>query len=216
MRLSLIFVLLFIHPVALANKYSVTAGNEKVCHEFVTQLNHQMKFDNQITDKVKRVTINYPTQKIRLPDNINEKVMVLDINNDGSKDLVFEYNDDRSYIHGSILYVEYDSGEAIKENHEITIDSLKIFPCQLSVAKPDSKDCPPLSDNAGWAGIDLEIGKEKVHFRGRYTNIDIRTYEDENYLQLIRNYKQPYNLNYAGIIKVKNKTEFESICLFSK
>ena len=210
-----LFLLSIVVPsLSIADSFEIDAGEEKICTEFVKQLNQQMGFSSLKSNEVTKVKRTFPEQKIRLPKEINEEPMIFDFDNDGVDDLVLEFNDWRRYITGSIVYVAYSKGNS--EVSEIDISDINVFPCQFSSDKPKSSDCPTFSQNADGAGIDFSLKEHKVHFRGRYTDINLRTYNGDNYLQLFRTYKHPYKKHYAGIIKVKNKTEFTPVCLFSK
>jgi len=212
---KIIFLLSILIPcLSNAHSFEIDAGEENICGEFLKQLNQQMGFSSLKSKEVTKVRRTSPQKEIIFPEQIDEKPMFFDFNNDGIDDLVLELNDWSRYITGSIMYVAYGMGNS--EVSEININDINVFPCQFSSDKPKSSDCPTFSQNADSAGIDLSLGEHKVHFRGRYTDINVRTYKNENYLQLYRTYKNPYKKHYAGIIKVKDKIEFTPICLFSK
>lgn len=205
---------ILIPSLANAQEFTLQAGGEEMCSGFLHQLNHQMGFTKEKPKEVTTVKRTYPDGKVKLPLEIQETPMIFDFDNDGIKDLVAEFNDDRRYINGSIFYVAY--GKGIANISQIDVTDLNVFPCQFAVNKPDASDCPTFSQKADGAGIDFKLEGAEVHFRGRYTDVNVRTYKSENYLQLIRTDKYPYSKHYAGIIKVKNQVEFTPVCLFSK
>ena len=141
---------------------------------------------------------------------------LFDFDNDGMLDRVFSYSNAGSYITGDIFYVEYgDQNKTISTKDKLTIENIKIFPCQFDNSIIKSSSCPTISQGADGAGIDVSFESgESLFFRGRYTSMTPFKYKNKTYLILRSNSQSTENS--AAVIYPYSKTNFKSVCLFKR
>ncbi len=192
-------------------RFSMVAGNENQCSLFLLQLN-SIWGGPRPSSKLKEIRATWKDGGIKLPNNITRNPMYYDFNNDGKTDAVFKYDGGGSYLKGTILSVLYNTEKYPDDTSSISISDLTIFPCQFDKKVPEPSSCPPASQKADSAGINVLLSGHEVFFRGRYTDMTPLKYKQESYL-LLRSLSDGVS---AAVIKPKGVTNFETTCIFGR
>jgi len=198
------------------NYFTFESGDEIKCYEFLKELNSWgVRASNQVSLKVKKVPMIKSEISYSAPKQITSDFYVFDFNNDGINDLVSRQNNWSKYLRGTIYYVVYGGGEEDFNKTELDVSDISTYPCQYSNPLPKTTDCPTFSQNADSSGIEVVLENKKINFRGRYTQMDPVIFENKGYF-LLKSYSSLKGKDYAAVIEPVNKTNFNSVCLFSR
>ena len=198
------------------NYFSFESGDEIQCYEFLKELNSWgPRTSNQVSLKVKKLPMIKSEISYSAPKQITSDFYVFDFNNDGKNDLVSRQDNWSKYLRGTIYYVVYDGGEEDFNKIKLETSDISTYPCQYSNSLPKTTDCPTFSSRANDAGIEVVVKNKKIKFRGRYTQMDPVMFENKGYF-LLKSYSSLKGKDYAAVIEPVNKTDFNSVCLFSR
>lgn len=202
-------------PSAIAAaQYVLHAGTENVCTAARNFLNDSPR--GQPKERFETLLVAKPAATSELPERLSGGALLdFDFDNDGFPDEVFEYVNAGSYISGTLLYVRRGTtGPATPKR--LQVDEIAIFPCQFDPRVPNSKSCPPLSQDADEAGISISMPKLRrpIFFRGRYTLMEPVRYSGRTYIVLRGNSFGVHGL--AAVIEPTGGLNYRSVCLLKR
>ena len=191
--------------------YSPLAGSDPMCTmtaDFLNSESHSSPNFQRPQDQKADEQL-----QVRLPPPLSGTRSYFDFNNDGQIDEVFTYDNEGSYISGTILYVRLGGPSRKTTKAPISINELNIYPCQFDPRSGDSSHCPPYSQDGDDMGIEVRISglKKPVFFRGRYTDITPVLNAGKTYLVLRSNSAD--TSRYAALIEPQKNGAFRSVCL---
>lgn len=213
---------LSINMASANEKYTVVRSVGPVCSVAAQYLYNYSSFNRTLVEEPGRFKNDLDEFKnnpelFHLPSGMTASPYVdFDFDNDGILDRIFAYDGAGSYIRGSIWFVAFGkSKENSNQKIPLTVDDVKVFPCQFDPSVHNSNSCPMISQAADDGGIKVSFSDEKsVFFRGRYTYISPIRYKGRTYLTL--GTSSADTEKYSAVIEPIGGTRYRSVCLFKR
>ena len=212
-RTAVLLTLLLWQAVALAQaRFELIEGKEEFCGPSAEILNYSQGapagFQRLEETTLSPASLAPPLEGVQLVD--------FDFDNDGQLDQVFMDSREGTYISGTMFYVRHGPLPEATESRVLSIDELRIYPCQFDRRSTGSAHCPPYSQKGDELGVNVRIpGKKKgVFFRGRYTVITPFRYDGRTYLGLQS--RSADTEDYGAVIEPRKGSAYRSVCLYRR
>jgi len=163
--------------------------------------------------KLTRPIWSKASDSVVLPEELaGSNESIFDFDNDGKKDRVFGRIFENTYMHGSVLLVQYNYSILDKKNP--FEETSGFFPCQMDKTPHKIKDCPPFSQENDEAGFSMEgqTDKDSFYFRARYSSLEPFIFQGTTYIGV----KSIDENDFVGVLKPLPDRTFKEKCLFRK
>ena len=151
------------------------------------------------------------SDSVVLPEELaGSSESIFDFDNDGKKDRVFSRIFENTYMHGSVLLVQYGYSILDKTNSPMK-ETSGFFPCQLDKVPHKIRACPPFSQENDEAGFSMEgrTDKESFYFRARYSSLEPFIFRGTTYIGV-----KSIQDGFVGVLKPLPDRTFQKKCLF--
>jgi hypothetical protein len=198
---------------ASSNELVLSSGNEEMCSEFVSAINHyNPKVKEHLPDGVEYAEQLRDVEIVKLTQEVYGLVYSIDLDNNQIKDSVIQGYNTSSYMLANPLYVLFDTNGGISDFSAYSLNEFDNYPCKLDKNVEHQERCPPETQDYDFSRIKVSIDSDEIVFKTRYTSAELYRLGSKNYIF----FAQSFPPRSGAVVELMSEDKIKTHCIFHR